>query len=63
MPERTYGGPYAETEVFLPDGTSRIVAKGASETFPDDVAAALDATGDWSASKAKTPKAADGGKE
>lgn len=62
MPDRTYNGPYAETEVHLPDGTVKTVAKGATESFPADACSSLDETGDWQAPKSTT-KAADGGKE
>lgn len=78
MPERIYNGPYAETEVFPPEGGSLFVAKGEAKEIPDSVLAGLDASGDWTEPTpvpAKTPEAktppvaeaakttADGGKE
>lgn len=53
MPKCIYNGPYAETEVFLPEGGSLFVAKGEAKEIPDSVLAGLDASGDWTA--VKTP--------
>lgn len=59
MPERTYKGPYAETEVFSRDGSSILVKKGESANIPDEVLAGLDEN-EWPQPKTK---AASSGKE